>query len=266
MPVGVCAPEGYKRFGGGVFAQASAPPRLGNRRGNVKRLAVLHVLASSTLPLSAREVALRAGMPLRTAQYYLKQLVEAGLVERRGARTVCVYAITPSGAVYLKRRRGLLRLRKNSGGARCSRVGAVRGDGVIDGVMAYCDGGSRSRLLVGGGVRVACGVVWQPMGGWWGELGLRVRWAPFRRVLEAVGVRLPRRRLRRVMFYVKNGVVHFDGVVAASQEEAELYGLWLLKERVVALVLLCFSILKWMGFERRFVDALWAAAPVLVVR
>ncbi|MEM4454887.1 MAG: winged helix-turn-helix domain-containing protein [Thermofilaceae archaeon] len=226
-------------------------PRLGNRRGDNRRLAVLRALASSTLPLTAREVASRAGMPLRSAQYYLRQLVGAGLVERRGKRTTAVYALTRRGAVELQFRSSLLR--KNCAS---SRVGALRGDGVI------CNGNG----VCGSVYAVRASLEYQPMGGWWGEVGLRCRWRPFRRVLEAVGLRLPKRRLKRVMFYVKNGVVHFDGVVAASGEEAELFGLWLLKERVVALVLLCFSLMKWMGFERRFVDALWSAAPALAVR
>ncbi|MEM4454827.1 MAG: winged helix-turn-helix domain-containing protein [Thermofilaceae archaeon] len=256
--------------GPGVFADPSALQRLGNRRGDVRRVAILRALLSSHVPLSTREVSRRTGIPERSARYYLRQLVDAGLVERIGRQPVAVYAATRAGAVAYhmlswragkRSRSGRVFLNGgnpslNGKNRASSRVGALRGDGVI------CNGNG----VCGSVYAVRASLEYQPMGGWWGEVGLRARWSAFWRVLASLGVRLPKRRLKRVMFYVRGGVVHFDGVVAASQEEAELFGLWLLKERVVALVLLCFSLMKWMGFGKRFVDALWSAAPALAVR
>ncbi|MEM3943657.1 MAG: hypothetical protein QXJ59_06205 [Thermofilaceae archaeon] len=123
----------------------------------------------------------------------------------------------------------------------------------------------RAVLDAAGSATVRGSVVFQAMGGWWGEVGLRVGWRVFRRILhELFGVRVGR-RVRRVMFYVRNGTVHLDFLVLASREEAELFGLWLARERVVALLLLLFSLAKWYGLPKGYIDALWRAAPRLEV-
>ncbi|MEM1870151.1 MAG: winged helix-turn-helix domain-containing protein, partial [Thermofilaceae archaeon] len=100
---------------------------------------ILGVLASSRVPLSAREIARRCGLPGRTVRYYLRQLRVAGLVEALGSRPFTVYRLTREGAaVYAGLRLGVgvpgFGVGKLDG---CARVGGV---GVS--VSYGCSGGS----------------------------------------------------------------------------------------------------------------------------
>ena len=107
-------------------------------------------------------------------------------------------------------------------------------------------------------------VVFQGMGPTWGELGLRVPWRPFWRVLRALGIRLPRKRIRRVMFYVRGGIVHFDAVVPRPRD-VQLVGIWPMRGRVFALLLLSFAVLKHYSVPFSLVEAAWRLAPRLRV-
>ena len=101
-------------------------------------------------------------------------------------------------------------------------------------------------------------------------IGLRVGFKAFRLVLARLGVpgfdASAPRRIRYSMFYVMGmgeGVVHFDHYTGLSRFECASAGLWAVRGRVLALVAVSFSLLKWYGYKERFIVELWRRTPKL---
>lgn len=230
--------------------------RLHSRRsGEARRLRILWVLASSNVPLSVRELIQRTGLPRRTVYYYLAQLMDAEkwsgtpLVRRVGkARSPGVlYEVTRAGRDYLER--------SWSGIERCANT-RRSGDGVRRGARGLVVG----RLVV------------QERGDGGREVGVRVGFKVYRDVLASLGVpgfgvRAPR-RVKYSMFYVDGrgeGTVHFDFYVRLDRFGAVSAGLWAVRGRVLAMVSVAFSLLKWYGYTESFVRELWRRVPRLVL-
>jgi len=217
--------------------------------GYERRLRILRVLASSTMPLSVRDLVRRSRFPRRTLYYYLRQLLSLGLVERLGRprSPSVVYAITSRGREYLEKGRVSL-----ESGCANSRFGA----------------GMRGGLPAGGVVWGRVVVQERADGG--REVGLRVGFKGFRLVLAGLGVpgfdaEAPR-RIRYSMFYVKGvgeGVAHFDHYTGLSRFECASAGLWAVRRRVLSLVAVSFSLLKWYGYKENFIVELWRRTPKL---
>jgi len=179
----------------------------------------------------------------------LRHLLALGLVERLGRprSPSVVYVITSCGREYLERGRVSL-----ESGCANSRPGA----------------GMRGGLPAGGVVWGRVVVQERADGG--REVGLRVGFKAFRLVLAGLGVpgfdvSAPR-RIRYSMFYVRGvgeGVVHFDHYTGLSRFECASAGLWAVKRRVLALVAVSFSLLKWYGYKERFIVELWRRTPKL---
>jgi len=206
--------------------------------GKVRKLKILYVLAISELPLSPKEIVSRTGIPRRSVFYYLKYLRRMKYVERIGNGNSTVYTISELGLHYLKE---CIVQTNLSVGYGCFRFDRLNG----------MDGGD-----------VVGDVVYQRMGGGFGEVGFRVGFGGFRRLLSLLGFRVGS-RLKRVVMYVKRGVLHFDFCVNVPRDVALRYGLWLVKERVFAFALCLFSILKWMGLGEEDVLQLFRMAPEL---
>lgn len=201
------------------------------------------------MPLSVRDLVGRSSLPRRTLYYYLRQLLALGLVERLGRprSPSVVYVITSRGREYLERGRVSLEI-----GCANSRLGAgMRGGSPAGGVVW-------GRVVV------------QERGDGGREVGLRVGFKAFRLVLAGLGVpgfdaEAPR-RTRYSMFYVRGvgeGVVHFDHYTGLSRFECASVGLWAVRRRVLALVAVSFSLLKWYGYKERFIVELWRRSPKL---
>ncbi|MEM1870925.1 MAG: hypothetical protein QW517_07400, partial [Thermofilaceae archaeon] len=146
---------------------------------------------------------------------------------------------------------GFSQLWERGSGSLCGRGSVVRGSRACGGV---------ERVSYG----VLGWVVWQPMGVSHGEVGVRFGWRDLRRLLRLL-FSWGGGRPRRLMFYVKNGVVHVDVVSRLGRcwDDGAMVALCV-REYLAAWLSLT-MLLK--GFVRceRLVDAV-RAAPVLVLR
>ncbi|MEM1522478.1 MAG: winged helix-turn-helix domain-containing protein [Thermofilaceae archaeon] len=262
-----------------------------------RRVSILRMLLFK--PLSTSDIAARLNAPERTIRYDLLALREAGLIHADGA--LCspqrVYTLTEKGAVIARRvvaglstglsGRGWVeflggdvfllfasspRRRWGSGGGSGCKGGSggsggSRGSSGSGGSRGGGSKGSRGGVVVSGvsvsGVVVGW-VVWQPMGVSHGEVGVRFRWRDLRRLLRSMFA-WSGGRPRRLMFYVKEGVVHVDVVSRLGRcwDDGALAALCV-REYLAAWLSLT-MLLK--GFVRceRLVEAV-SAAPVLVLR
>jgi DNA-binding transcriptional ArsR family regulator len=227
---------------------------------------VLEALASSSLPLSVPEVCARSGVPRRTVYYWLRRLLERGLVARHGkprSPGVC-YSATPEGLRALQAHRSNLALSSlervqplfrtaRKGRAELPASSAL-GSGPRRRVrFAVCAEVGPGRwvpvLVLGSAPRLpflvpARAVVDGDVSGPGKlEVGFRVPWGPIRRLLGLVGAGFSARsRLRAVTVYVREGVVHADfsfprGVARLVAPEVELLGPPVLARRALALYL-----------------------------
>lgn len=185
-----------------LFAKASIRPH-SRLSGEAKRLLLLVALYRARYPLTAKQLAERTGLPDRTVRYYLLQMRKSGMVVAYGspshpARPKCpytVYALTRAGRLAARRAIAL--------GAGSLPSGSEVGGGGWRGVG---DGGSGS-----GGGRVW--VVWDGMGDWWGEVGVRFDWGWLRGVLcGLLGVVGGGRPRRLVVYLGGDGLLHVDAV------------------------------------------------------
>ncbi|GEM_PF-4232888 len=226
------------------------------RAGEVKRLLILSILASSKYPVGSLELLARAQaaaggekqLPRRTFYYHLRILVELGYVARWGR------ARSP-GVCYYITRAGLEYYRANSWRLRRGQFAQL------------------NRWLVAGGCRrhtpVSGRLVWDWMGPYHGELGVRVPWRFVRRVVEVVSGRRVGNRLRRTLFYTKREegryVVHLDFLVAGDGDDWLSIGLYGVRDRIVSLAVLCVGLLKGLGWSGGRLLELVELAPVIEV-
>ena len=221
------------------------------RAGEVKRLLILSVLASSRLPVGSLELLARAQaaaggereLPRRTFYYHLRILINLGYVGRLGRPR-------SPGVCYYITRRGLRFYRENSWRLR-------------RGQFAHL-----TRWLVAGGCRrhtpVLGRLVWDN-----GELGVRVPWRFVRRVAELVAGRRVGSRLRRTMFYTaREGggyVVHLDFFVVGDPDDWLSIGLYGVRDRLVSLAVVAIGLLKGLGWDSSRLLELVELAPVIEV-
>jgi DNA-binding transcriptional ArsR family regulator len=246
---------------------------------------VLETLASSSLPLSVPEVCARSGVPRRTVYYWLRRLLERGLVARHGkprSPGVC-YSATPEGLRALWAHRSNLALsslervqplfrtdRKGRAVLTASRGG---GGGVGGRRVAVCVEGRRGFwvpvFFLGSVSKVPPFLV--PVfpvvegdlsGSGKVEVGFRIPWRPLRRLLGLVGAGFSARsRLKAATVYVREGVVHADfsfprGVARLVAPEVELLGPPVLARRALALYLVALVVASAAGWSPELLAAL----------
>ena len=204
-------------------------------------LAVLQVLARLRHPLSPKEIAQRSGLPRRTVHYWLSKFLRLGYVERIGrARSPgVVYALTREG------RRALTSARFS-----CCTVPAGQAR-------------AKPRSRSGGGSRVEpvalpLGVVLDGSAGGRLEVGVRAPYPLVRGYLRGLGVRMPRRRVKSVVYYASGGRVHCDmpvspGVLSAVDDLEN--ALLLLLQRVWLSLVVAAAVLTAVGVPREVVVA-----------
>jgi len=277
--------EGYKPFGRQNLALPRSPPPRVHPTG----ARVLAVLASSSVPLSVGEIQSRSGLARRTVFYWLSKLLKLGFVQRIGKPRSpgVVYTVTVDGlralAAYrtgfervqsalrsmVAGRRALL----GAGGAATEQgvsvdqVGVAGGGGgfgvgfVVRGErFAFCAlrGGRWVPLFVVSGLVAARGfrlpVAWWVVadgGPGFREVGFRFSYRRLRSFLRGLGVEMPR-RVKRVVVYAKGKEVHVDAATRMRVDEVLTvgpYGAW--KQFLLAFAGAALALLA-AGVDRRF--------------
>ena len=211
---------------------------------------VLQTLARFRHPLAPGEIVSKSGLPRSTVYYWLSKLVRLGYVERVGKPRSAgvVYALTREG------RRALV-------AARSAALGRV-------GHRFTGQARAKPRSRSGGGSRVEpvalpLGVVLDGSAGGRLEVGVRAPYPLVRGFLRGLGVRMPRRRVKSVVYYASRGRVHCDmpvspGVLSAVDDLEN--ALLLLLQRVWLSLVVAAAVLTAVGVPREVVVA--AAAGV----
>jgi len=182
------SPSSYKLSAGEHVAHPSLPT-------NAKT--ILHIIASSRYGVSPGDIVRRTNIPRRTVFYWLRRLLQLGMIERRGkARSPdVVYTITRSGLRYLR-------------------------------WLSCCTVTKRpvpSERLGRSGFRIP---VWVVIDGSRGngevEVGVRMHYPSVRRFLRGLGVRMPRGRVKALVVYAARyggdsfSKVHVDAPVSSD--------------------------------------------------
>ena len=252
---------------------------------------VLEALASSRLPLGASELLARTGLRRRTLFWWLARLVDGGYVERIGRKRCpgTVYAITWEGYRLLASYRSSFeRVQEHlrtavSGAARALWGG---GGGVSSAASSSAGGGVSVSGGVSGGVvvageRAALCVYrkgrWVPVvelglvrvGGlrlgripWWvvadggggfREVGFRASWRRLRRLFRLLGVEMPK-RVKRVVVYAKGKEVHVDAATKVPLEEVAAAGAYAARHQYLLAFAGSALALMSAGVDRRFLQ------------
>lgn len=207
-------------------------------------LVVLQTLGRFRHPLAPKEIAQRSGLPRRTVHYWLSKFLKCGYVERIGKPRSpgVLYALTREG------RRALTSSRFSCctvfTGQACTkpRMQNLQNSGSSHAKPAKLslpltvtlDGSAHGRL----------------------EVGVRAPYGPVRDYLRALGVRMPRKRVRSVVYYAKKGRVHCDMPVSPEALSIENENaLLLMLNRVWLSLVTAAAVLSAVGVPRELVVA-----------
>jgi DNA-binding HxlR family transcriptional regulator len=213
---------------------------------------VLEVLAASRLPLGASELLERTGLRRRTLFWWLSRLEAGGCVERVGRKRApgAVYSITPEGLRLLASyRSNFERVQRQLRTAVSGAARALLGGGASGGGAPGASGGAppvsfarervalcvlrRGRwvpvaelgLVRVGGLRLGRVPWWVVAdgGGGFREVGFRAPYRRLRRLFRLLGVELPK-RVKRVVVYAKGKEVHVDAATSMPLDEIVAVG------------------------------------------
>jgi len=172
--------------------------------------------------LSARELVARTGIKRRTVYYWLHRLLSLGCIERVGEKPASVYVITPLGARVLA--------------FNLPRLHTAQASFALQTTMAGCSANLCHNSLSKKFAKTIRLLPLPPLAlRWWveldgapngfHELGLRLPARRFLRWLRSIGALEPRRRrVKRIVIYVKGKEVHVDVATSLTRDEVELLG------------------------------------------
>jgi len=133
---------------------------------------ILHIIASSRHGISPAEIVQRTNIPRRTVFYWLRKLLQLGMIERRGkARSPdVVYTITKKGLKYLR-------------WLSCCTVSQRAGSSKLKfriPMWVVIDGSKNNNEV---------------------EVGVRMHYPSIRRFLKTLGIKMPRNRVKSLIIY-----------------------------------------------------------------
>ena len=152
---------------------------------------ILHIIASSRHGISPAEIVQRTNIPRRTVFYWLRKLLQLGMIERRGkARSPdVVYTITKKGLKYLR-------------WLSCCTVSQRAGSSKLKfriPMWVVIDGSKNNNGV---------------------EVGVRMHYPSIRRFLKTFGIKMPKYRVKSLIIYAARyggdgfSKVHVDAPVS----------------------------------------------------